>query len=394
LDSFGYGIDFRRKKTNKPDFAKRIGSGMLLFDNDYYFCAALIFQIINKKFMKIHWRSPSNLAIIKYWGKHGRQLPRNASVSFTLNNAFTETSLEFEEKEKNGALDLEFLFENQINIEFQTKVLNFLQGISDFMPFLTDYKLTFNSHNSFPHSAGIASSASGMSALALCLCSMERAVGLRTANEEMFFRKASQIARLGSGSACRSVYPRLALWGKSTWANCSSDDYAIPFGDEVHDVFHSYHDDILMVSKAKKSVSSTKGHALMDNNPFSEVRYQQAHENMGNLLTALKEGNLKTFGEIAEQEALQLHALMMTSRPSYILMKGDSLEIIKRIREWRKMTGAPLYFSLDAGPNMHLLYPDHIQTSVKKFIESDLLELCEDREYLQDVVGEGAKNLL
>lgn len=344
--------------------------------------------------MKTHWRSPSNLAIIKYWGKHGRQLPANASISFTLNNAYTETSLEFEEKEKNGILDLEFLFENQINTEFQAKVHKFLHSISDFMPFLTDYKLSINSHNSFPHSAGIASSASGMSALALCLCSMERTIGITNENEEIFFRKASQIARLGSGSACRSIYPQLALWGESSWANFSSDNYAIPFGDKAHDVFHSYHDDILMVSKAKKSVSSTKGHALMNNNPFSDIRYQQAHENMGILLKALQEGNIKTFGEIAEQEALQLHALMMTSSPSYILMEGNSIEIIKRIREWRKTTKSPLYFSLDAGPNMHLLYPDHIQSSVKKFIESDLLELCEDREYLQDVVGEGAKKLI
>lgn len=339
--------------------------------------------------MKITWRSPSNLALIKYWGKYGRQLPKNASISFTLQNAYSETSLSYEEKEDDGNIEVSFLFEQKENEAFRAKIVKFLSSITEYFPFLTAYKLHIESHNSFPHSAGIASSASSMSALALCLCSMERQVSITLPNEELFFRKASDIARLGSGSASRSIYPHLALWGTTNLASGSSNEYAIPFGAKVHEVFHSFHDDILMVSKGEKSVSSTAGHALMNNNPFAEVRYQQAHQNLEKLLPALEKGDLSTFGQIVEQEALQLHALMMTSEPSYILMEGHSIELIKRIRAWRQQTGKHLYFSLDAGPNLHLLYPDDIHQEVTTFIQKELVQFCEGQHYLQDQVGAG-----
>lgn len=342
--------------------------------------------------MKITWRSPSNLALIKYWGKHGRQLPNNASISLTLQQAYSETTLEYKEKvEDNGKISLTFLFEGKENPAFEAKIQRFLESIyEDFFPFLTGYDLHISSHNSFPHSAGIASSASSMSALALCLCSLERQVSITLPNEEIFYKKASDIARLGSGSASRSVYPYLAVWGKTDLVKNSSDEYAIGYGNEVDEVFHTFHDDIMMVSKAEKSVSSTAGHQLMENNPFAEVRYQQAYDNMKMLLQALKEGDLATFGRITEQEALQLHALMMTSDPSYILMEGNSVEMIKRVRDWREKTGNHLYFSLDAGPNLHLLYPDNIKEEVKAFIKKELQPLCENNEYLEDCVGQGA----
>jgi len=339
--------------------------------------------------MKITWRSPSNLALIKYWGKHGRQLPRNASISLTLQNAYTQTSLEYKEKEDDGTIALDFKFEGEQNEAFKNKIVKFLSGITEQFPFLTAYKLSIESSNSFPHSAGIASSASSMSALALCLCSMERQVSITIPSEEMFFRKASDIARLGSGSASRSVFPYLVLWGETDLVQGSSDEFAIPYADKVDQVFHTFHDDILIVSKKKKSVSSTAGHALMEGNPFAPVRYQQAHENMQALLKALHTGDLTTFGTITEQEALQLHALMMTSKPSYILMEGHSIEMIKRLHAWRKQTGLPLYFSLDAGPNLHLLYPDEIRKEAQAFIKNDLVELCENGQYLEDVVGKG-----
>lgn len=339
--------------------------------------------------MKITWRSPSNLALIKYWGKYGQQMPRNASISFTLQNAYSETSLDYRPKEDNGKISVAFTFEGQENKAFEAKIIRFLDSIRDYFPFLTAYHLDLASHNSFPHSAGIASSASSMSALALCLCSMERQVSITLPNEEFFFQKASDIARLGSGSASRSIYPHLALWGETSLVEGSSNTYAIPYGEQVHEVFHTFHDDILMVSRREKSVSSTAGHALMENNPFAAVRYEQAHSNMEQLLTALKDGDLETFGRITEQEALQLHALMMTSEPSYILMEGGSIEIIKRVRAWRKNTGHPLYFSLDAGPNLHLLYPDNIKEQATAFIKAELLEFCEDAHYLQDQVGPG-----
>ena len=132
----------------------------------------------------------------------------------------------------------------------------------------------------------------------------------------------------------------------------------------------------------------------MEGNPFAPLRYELADRNLGNLMKAFKEGDLETFGTIAEEEALMLHALMMTSHPSYILMEPNSIEAIKRVRNWRKEHAKPLYFSLDAGPNLHLLYPDDISAEVADFINKDLVELCQNGKVISDRVGLGAREIL
>ena len=117
---------------------------------------------------EVAWRAPSNIALIKYWGKYGNQLPKNASISFTLNNAFTETSVKYAAKENNDKnIDLKFYFEGKENPKFAEKIQKFLESIIPHFPFLTYVSLEINSSNSFPHSTGIASSASSMAALAL-----------------------------------------------------------------------------------------------------------------------------------------------------------------------------------------------------------------------------------
>ena len=366
---------------------------------------------------KISWRSPSNIAIIKYWGKHGVQLPRNPNISFTLDKAFTETTLHFVEKtksDKNKDISLHFLFENQENEAFRLKQLKFLRSILPIFPFLTDYELHISSHNSFPHSAGIASSASSMSALALCLCEMELAISdfgfrisdgvKRSGNFESspnvvpkaqntegveFFKKASIIARLGSGSACRSVFPTMAAWGVCAEIEGSNDEYAVGFESDIQDVFKSYHDTILIASRGEKSVSSRMGHGLMENNPFAAPRYQQAYARMTAVVSALRSGDVEIFGQIAEDEAMSLHALMMTSSPSFTLLKPNTLRMIEILRGWREATKLPAYFSLDAGPNLHLLYPDFIKNEVKELIVNELQPLCEDEMVIFDNVGQG-----
>jgi diphosphomevalonate decarboxylase len=340
--------------------------------------------------MKITFRSPSNLAIVKYWGKYGRQLPRNASISLTLENAYSETSLEYAEKEDDSEITLDFFFEGKTNEAFGKRILKFLNSVSDELPFLKEYHLTIHSHNSFPHSAGIASSASSMSALALCLCRMEQQVAYTLPAEEMFYRRASYFSRLASGSACRSVYPYAASWGKTAQIQDSSDEFATPCANVLHDVFKTFHDDILIISQSEKSVSSSAGHELMEGNPFAPLRYELADKNLGTLMHAFAAGDLETFGTIAEEEALMLHALMMTSQPSYILMEGGSVDAIKKVRNFRNDTKLPLYFSLDAGPNLHLLYPDSIAAQVKPFIKEELSKFCESGRVIEDRVGKGA----
>ncbi len=334
------------------------------------------------------WRSPSNIAIIKYWGKHGLQLPKNPSLSFTLNNAHTFTCLGYDINKAKG-VSFDLIFEGKENKSFHPKIFKFFEQIKEIYPFVEQLHFKIETENTFPHSAGIASSASAMSALSLCLCSLERNFFNILNDEEEFLQKASYLSRIGSGSACRSIYPIAAVWGKTDLIPGSSDLYAIPFKDQIHQVFHTFHDDILIVSQQEKSVSSSAGHKLMEGNIYSNSRYQQANKQLDKLLKALHEGDLDSFGTICEEEALTLHALMMTSSPSYLLLKPATLSIIDEIRTFRAETGIPVYFTLDAGPNVHLLYPDEYKEIIKEFINQKLVLYCINKSYIQDYLGSG-----
>ena len=107
------------------------------------------------------------------------------------------------------------------------------------------------------------------------------------------------------------------------------------------------------------------------------------------MIDIFKSGDFEAFGRISENEALTLHALMMTSNPSYILMRPSSLAMIEKVRAFRKETKTPLYFSLDAGPNLHLLYPDEAAEAAQAFIKDELLALCENGEMIADKAGDG-----
>ncbi len=338
-------------------------------------------------------KSPSNIAIVKYWGKFGQQLPRNPSISLTLDNAYTETTLHYAPKTSAEVISLDFRFEGKENEKFKAKIIHFLKSMTKIFPFITQLDLTLHSHNSFPHSSGIASSASSMSALAMCLCELENRLFGTLGEATEFLQKASFIARLGSGSACRSVYPVAGMWGELSSEAVGSNLYAVPFADRLHDVFHHFHDDILIVNKGEKSVSSRAGHALMEGNIYADNRYEQARNRTRDLIAALATGDVEHFGKIAENEALTLHALMMCSEPSYMLMRPNSILMIEKIRTFRMETKLPLYFTLDAGPNLHLLYPDEYTTDIQGFIKSELVPLCENEEWIADKVGQGARFL-
>jgi diphosphomevalonate decarboxylase len=131
----------------------------------------------------------------------------------------------------------------------------------------------------------------------------------------------------------------------------------------------------------------------MEGNPYASARYAQARQRTDEMLSVLKSGNVERFGEILESEALTLHALMMSSHPPYILIRPNTLQVIERIQQYRANTGRPLYFTLDAGPNLHLLYPSSIANEVKSFIREQLLYFCEDKMYLADRVGKGPVKL-
>jgi diphosphomevalonate decarboxylase len=332
------------------------------------------------------------LAIVKYWGKHGNQLPRNPSLSLTLSESYTETKIDYRSKKGKG-IELNFTFEGNPNNAFEERIKTFLSSITSNFPFLNQLALTIESKNSFPHSSGIASSASSMSALALALCNIERELFGSLDNETAFLKKASYISRLGSGSASRSVYSDAAIWGQIKGIGGSSDLFAIPWSHNIHKDFKTYRDAILIVSPEKKKVSSTAGHQLMEGNIYAPARYEQANRRLLVLAKAMKDGDLGTFGKITEDEALTLHALMMCSDPSYMLIEPGSVGIMKAVREYREQTKLPVFFSLDAGPNIHLLYPETIEKKVETLIKEKLLQFCTEGRVIYDKVGPGPSKI-
>jgi len=338
------------------------------------------------------WSAPSNIALVKYWGKKNNQIPANPSISFTLNHCKTITKLAFAKKEKTENFSFDLLFQGQLKEDFKPKIQKFLERIETYCPYLKSYHLTIDTENTFPHSSGIASSASGMAALSMNIMSLEKALN-PDMSEDFFFKKASFLARLGSGSACRSVKGSVVVWGNHTEIYGSSDLFGVAFPNKIHDNFKNYQDTILLVDKGEKQVSSTVGHDLMYNHPFAEQRFEQAHQNLSAIKTVLESGNLEEFIKIVESEALTLHAMMMTSLPYFILMKPNTLEIINKIWSFRNETKIPVCFTLDAGANVHVLYPENVRERVLQFIADELVGYCQNGQYICDEIGFGAKKL-
>ncbi|MFS4418610.1 diphosphomevalonate/mevalonate 3,5-bisphosphate decarboxylase family protein [Maribacter sp. 2307ULW6-5] len=339
------------------------------------------------------YKAPSNIALVKYWGKRPHQLPANPSVSLTLSHCATTTTVSYDGQggTANG-VSFDLFFEGGPKPSFRPKIETFFSRIAAYVPFLRGAHLKIETSNSFPHSSGIASSASGMAALALCLVEMERRMWPKM-SQAHFEQKASFLARLGSGSACRSIAGSLVHWGLHAETQGSSDLYGISYPYPVHPVFTTYQDTILLVDKGQKQVSSTLGHDLMHGHPFAAQRFAQAHDNLNGLRPIFGKGNLEAFVKIVESEALTLHAMMMSSSPYFVLMKPNTLSIIERVWDFRERTGSPICFTLDAGANVHLLYPEDEKERVLPFIERELAPFCEKGQYICDRVGSGAQKM-
>ncbi|MDX8568586.1 diphosphomevalonate decarboxylase [Elizabethkingia sp. HX XZB] len=325
---------------------------------------------------------PSNIALIKYWGKYENQIPANPSISYTLNHCRTNTTMAFSEGEDFSVQT--FLAGNE-ELKFAEKIEKYFKNIEQYLPWILKGKYVIRTENTFPHSSGIASSASGFGAIAKCLMQLDAIFSGNTSEEESL-KKASFLARLGSGSACRSLYNGLVVWGNTKEVEGSSDLYAVQYpNDEIHPVFKNFNDWVLLIHEGEKSVSSTVGHGLMNTNPYAERRFQEAHENFAKLKNILKTGDLEGFIKLTEHEALTLHAMMMMSDPAFILMKTGTLEVINKIWDFRRITGLPLFFTLDAGANVHLLFPNDIESDkIKIFIQQELLPFTQKGGVVKD----------
>ncbi len=335
--------------------------------------------------VKVTWRCPSNIAIVKYWGKKGNQIPCNSSLSLTLSNSFTTVEAELSDKTSDEAVQLSYFFEGEVNEKFGQRVAKFLNDNSAYFSFITEKAITINSSNSFPHSAGIASSASAFGAISLALLDISYTLQGKE-KDATFYTEASNLARLGSGSASRSMYPAFAQWGENSLVPNSSNEHAIEI-KEVHPIFQNMKDAILIIEDEPKKVSSSVGHSLMNNHPYAENRFKQANERTAELVEILKTGNMEAFIHMCESEALTLHAMMMTSMDYYLLVKPGTITAIEKLMEFRKENNIPVCFTLDAGPNVHVLYPKAYETQVEEFIKNGLSDTYKKVIYDQEGSG-------
>lgn len=351
---------------------------------------------------------PSNIALIKYWGKYANQIPANPSISYTLNHCRTNTSIEFLANEKFSVQT--FLAGNE-EAKFAEKIEKYFTSIEKYLPWILQGSYIIKTENTFPHSSGIASSASGFGAIAKCLMDLDQMFSIKDESSiinqpsSFMIKKASFLARLGSGSACRSLYNGLVVWGETPEVEGSSDLFAVKYPDsEIHEIFKNFNDWVLLIHEGEKSVSSTVGHGLMNSNPYAERRFAEARENFVPMKEILKSGDLEKFITLVEHEALTLHAMMMISEPAFILMKTGTMEVIQKIWKFRKETNLPLFFTLDAGANVHLLFPtekfeirdsrfeekesqiSNIKHQIIQFIESELLQHTQKGGVVKDVM--------
>jgi diphosphomevalonate decarboxylase len=279
-----------------------------------------------------------------------------------------------------GNHEVLYFFNAEEKPDFLIKIKKYVTSLIDVYPWLPQYKLIVRSENNFPHSAGIASSASFFASLAFCLDQIHSKL---TSGESLDLERISNHARCGSGSAARSTLGPFMSWGVVDGQN-GSDDFAQTI--DVHPCFSQLQDTIVIIDDSAKSVSSTEGHRLMNEHVFKDARIAQANTNYQKLKDAMTVGDFTTFSKVVIEEALSLHSMMMTSTPSYILMKPNTLALIEILN--REMTGRKITYTLDAGPNLHIIY----DKSEKDFV---LSLLNQNRElYLQvihDCAGVGAK---
>ena len=336
------------------------------------------------------WSAPSNIALVKYWGKKaGIQIPANPSVSITLDKARTEVLMKAQPRKQEDPW-ITLKFEGQEMPSFIPKITKFFEFVSEYIPNIQTYAFNLETSNTFPHSAGIASSASSMAAMASCLVQFEQWLNGEVYDRDKVKLRASFFARLGSGSACRSLYAGAASWGEGENDLIEASDLTAT-QVEVHEDLLGLHDSIIIVDAKEKKVSSRAGHGLMQDHPYAQARFTQALQNWNYAISWLKEGQWDYLGAVIEEEALALHAMMMTSRPGYLLMSAQTLQAIELVREYRYESGTPLYFTLDAGPNLHLLYPKSARTEAIGFIEEQLLPKLSGARLIDDEMGLGAQ---
>ncbi len=294
----------------------------------------------------------ANIAFIKYWGKRDVELnlPANSSLSMNLDRLTAITTVEFSPNHED---DLVILDGREERGAARRRIVTHLDRVRAMAGLQARARVI--SENSFPIGAGLASSASGFAALSLAA---SKAAGLELSEKEL-----SILARFGSGSACRSIPGGFTEWTAGT---CSEDSFARQIAPPEH---WDLRDVIAIVSRAHKRVGSTEGHSLATASHLHQARVASVAERLAQAKAALLGKDLATLGRLIEEDAVSMHAVMMTSRPPIFYWLPSSMQLIHKVQSWRA-EGLEVYFTFDAGPNVHLICQAADQAEVERRLES------------------------
>lgn len=278
-----------------------------------------------------------NIAFIKYWGNldHALRIPVNGSISMNLDGLFTRTQVTFDNS----------LSQDQLTINGKVSSPEATQRVSNLLDYIRSQSVIkaaakVDSENNFPTGAGIASSAAAFAAIAMAAS--------RAANLILDEAALSRLARRGSGSACRSVPGGFVEWlpGKDDASSFAISIAPADYWDLV--------DCIAIVQETHKPVGSTRGHKLAETSPLQHCRVSDAPHRLDLCRKAIIEKDFEALATITELDSNLLHAVMMTSSPALFYWAPASLDIMKKASEWRSH-GLPVCYTLDAGPNVHLI---------------------------------------
>lgn len=293
-----------------------------------------------------------NIAFIKYWGNRDAQLglPANSSLSMNLAGLHTQTRVEFRAGLKKDSLSINGEPASGAALERVRAFLEIVRGMAGL-----DWHARVESENNFPSGAGVASSASAFAALALA---SSAAAGLELEEEAL-----SRLARRGSGSASRSVPSGFVEWRA---AERDADSFAVSIASPEH---WALADCIAVVSEAHKGTSSTEGHGLADSSPLQAERVAGAPQRLAACKEALLERDFPAFAEVVEQDSDLMHAVMRSSQPPLNYMRAETEAILQAVKGWRR-SGLPACYTVDAGPNVHVLCPaahaDEVEIRLKE----------------------------
>ena len=292
-----------------------------------------------------------NIAFIKYWGNRddGLRLPANGSISMNLGTLYTHTYVEFRDELHADTLTISG---KKISGAALSRAASFMDQVRRLAPGIGYAEIV--SENNFPMGAGIASSAAAFAALAMAA---DKAAGLNLKESDL-----SRLARLGSGSACRSIPDGFCEWA---CGNSGEDSYAVSIAPSTH---WELMDLIAVISEEHKKVGSTAGHSAAFTSPFQNERVRTAPERLNKCRQAILDKDFAALAAVSEQDMIMMHSVMMTQAQPLYYWEGASIRIIKSVRDWRE-DGLPCFATLDAGPNVHVICPKEDMQTVREQLE-------------------------